>query len=202
MILQNRLGASRSVMPEFTGVESFTSWNGAFTANELDAIVAHGDGLNPAEATVLDSADDHQKSGIRSTRISWITQSQETLWLYQKLVGATSTINRQAYGFDLSMLETLQYTVYLAGEGGHYDWHVDHGHTPRRRKLSAVLQLSEPTDYEGCELQVHAANQIDTVPKTRGTIIAFPSYVLHRVTPITAGIRKSLVMWCSGPRFR
>jgi PKHD-type hydroxylase len=189
-------------MPEFSGVEPFTSWDGAFTDKELDAIVAYGDALRPAEATVMDSADDNQKSGIRITRISWIKQSQETLWMYQKLLGATSSINQLAYCFDLSMLETLQYTVYLAGEGGHYDWHVDHGHTPRRRKLSLVLQLSAPTDYEGCELQIHAASQIDTAPKTRGSLIAFPSYVLHRVTPITAGIRKSLVMWCSGPRFR
>jgi PKHD-type hydroxylase len=189
-------------MPEFTGLESFTIWNGAFTAKELDAIVAYGDALRQAEATVLDPAADSQSNNFRSTRISWIEQSQETLWLYQKLVGATSNINRQAYCFDLSTLESLQYTVYLAGEGSHYDWHVDQGRTPRRRKLSLVLQLSAPTDYEGCELQIYASNQIDTAPKTRGALIAFPSYTLHRVTPITAGIRKSLVMWCSGPRFR
>jgi PKHD-type hydroxylase len=189
-------------MPEFTGLEPFTTWDGAFTAEELDAIVAYGDALRRAEATVLDSAVDSQNNSFRSTRISWIEQSQETLWLHQKLVGATSSINQQAYGFDLSTLESLQYTVYLAGEGSHYDWHVDHGRTPRRRKLSLVLQLSAPTDYEGCELQIYASNQIDTAPKTRGTLIAFPSYTLHRVTPITAGLRKSLVMWCSGPRFR
>lgn len=189
-------------MAEYSGLEPFTSWNGAFTDQELDAIVALGDGLRPAEATVMDSVDDNLKSSIRSTRIAWIKQSQETLWLYQKLLGATATINSQAYCFELSRLEQLQYTVYLAGEGGHYDWHVDHGNTPRRRKLSLVLQLSAPTDYEGCELQIHAANQIDTAPKTRGTLIAFPSYVLHRVTPIASGVRKSLVMWCSGPRFR
>jgi PKHD-type hydroxylase len=189
-------------MPEFTGLEPFTIWNGAFTAKELDAIVAYGDALREAEATVMDSAKVDQNSSIRITRISWIKQSQETLWLFQKLVGATSSINQQAYCFDLSGLEDLQYTVYHAGEGGRYDWHVDHGRSPRRRKLSLSLQLSAPTDYEGCELQIYASSRIDTAPKTRGTLIAFPSYVLHRVTPITAGIRKSLVMWCSGPRFR
>jgi PKHD-type hydroxylase len=188
-------------MPEFSGLEPFTTWDGAFTAQELDAIVAYGDALTQAEATLLDSADAGQNS-FRSTRISWIEESQETLWLFQKLVGAASTINQQAYCFDLGALESLQYTVYLAGEGSHYDWHVDHGRTPRRRKLSLVLQLSAPADYDGCELQIYASNQIDTVPKTRGTLIAFPSYTLHRVTPITAGMRKSLVMWCSGPRFR
>jgi PKHD-type hydroxylase len=188
-------------MPEFTGIEPFTTWDGAFTAEELDAIVAYGDAMGQAEATLLEPADDHNSS-FRRTRISWIEESQETLWLFRKLVGAASTINQQAYCFDLGALESLQYTVYHAGEGGHYDWHVDHGRTPRRRKLSLSLQLSAPTDYEGCELQIYASNQIDTAPRTRGTLIAFPSYTLHRVTPITAGTRKSLVMWCSGPRFR
>jgi PKHD-type hydroxylase len=88
------------------------------------------------------------------------------------------------------------------GEGGHYDWHVDQGATERRRKLSLVLQLSPPSDYEGCELQIRSSNKIETVPRGRGELIAFPSYALHRVTPITAGIRRSLVIWCSGPRFR
>lgn len=189
-------------MPEFTGIEPFTIWNGAFTAEELDAIVAYGDALRQADATILDSGDDHQKNSLRITRISWIERSQETNWLYQRLAGVTSSINQQAYCFELSTLESLQYTVYHAGEGGRYDWHVDHGATPRRRKLSLVLQLSAPTDYEGCDLQIYASSRIDTAPKNRGALIAFPSYVLHRVTPITAGVRRSLVIWCSGPRFR
>jgi PKHD-type hydroxylase len=189
-------------MPEFTGVEPFTIWNGAFTDNELDAIVALGDALSQAEATVKGDTNEDRYSSIRITRISWIYQSPESNWLYQKLLGVTSQINQQAYCFELSALEPLQYTVYFAGESGHYDWHVDHGPTGRRRKLSLVLQLSAPGDYEGCDLQIHAANQVDTAPKSRGTLIAFPSWALHRVTPITAGIRKSLVMWCSGPRFR
>lgn len=184
-------------MAEFTGLEPFTTWDGAFAAHELDAIIAHGDALARDEATVMESA-----AGVRNTRIAWIEQTQETNWLFQRLIGAAWNINQQAYCFDLANLEPLQYTVYVAGEGSRYDWHVDHGRTPRRRKLSLVLQLSTPTDYQGCDLQVHASSQIDTAPKTRGTLIAFPSYTLHRVTPITAGIRRSLVMWCSGPRFR
>ena len=187
-------------MPEFTGLEPFTTWDGAFMPAELDAIIAYGDALARDDAGIMDVAG--QTDSIRNTRISWIEESQETLWIFQKLVGATSSINQQAYHFDLAALESLQYTVYHAGEGSHYGWHVDQGRTPTRRKLSLVLQLSAPSDYEGCDLQIFASSQIDTAPKTRGTLIAFPSYTLHRVTPITAGIRKSLVMWCSGPRFR
>src|SRR5579862_190767 len=98
-------------MSEFSGLEPFTIWNGAFTAKELDAIVAYGDAPREAEATVMGSADDDRNGSIRITRISWIKQSQETLSLFQKLIGATSSINQQAYCFDLSAPEDLQYTV-------------------------------------------------------------------------------------------
>jgi len=186
-------------MPEFTGIEPYTTWDGAFTPEELDAIVAYGDALGQIQATIIES--DHN-SKFRSTRISWIEESQETLWMFRKLVGAARAINQQAYCFDLAALESLQYTVYHAGEKSHYDWHVDHGRTPTRRKLSLVLQLSAPTDYEGCDLQIYASNQIDTAPKTRGTLIAFPANVLHQVTPIRSGVRRSLVAWAVGPEFR
>ena len=189
-------------MLEITGVEPFMIWNGAFTDKELDDIVACGDGLRQADATIEGDASRNEQNNIRITRISWIDRSQQTLWLYDKLAAVTWTLNQQSYRFEISAVEKLQYTVYHANEGGHYDWHVDHGPTGRRRKLSLSLQLSSPADYEGCELQVHASNRIDTAPKDRGALIAFPSYTLHRVTPITTGIRKALVIWCSGPRFK
>jgi PKHD-type hydroxylase len=64
------------------------------------------------------------------------------------------------------------------------------------------LQLSNPSDYQGCDLQVRAGNQIDTAPLARGTLIAFPANVLHQVTPIESGTRKALVVWAVGPEFR
>ena len=185
-----------------TGVESFMVWNNAFTAAELDDITRYGDALRQETATIKGDQTHHELNSIRIARIAWIDDKPETRWLYDKMSALALSFNAQTYGFDLAALEKLQYTVYHAGEGGHYDWHVDHGPVGRRRKFSLVLQLSEAADYEGCELQIHASNRIDTVPKERGALIGFASYSLHRVTPITAGTRKSLVMWCSGPRLR
>jgi len=68
--------------------------------------------------------------------------------------------------------------------------------------VTISLQLSGPDDYEGCELQVRAGNKIDVAPKERGTLIAFPANVLHQVTPIRSGLRRSLVVWAVGPEFR
>jgi PKHD-type hydroxylase len=64
------------------------------------------------------------------------------------------------------------------------------------------LQLSDAADYDGCELEVRGGNEIDVAPRERGALIAFPANVLHRVTPLTRGVRKSLVIWAAGPEFR
>ncbi len=70
------------------------------------------------------------------------------------------------------------------------------------RKLSMVLQLSDPSEYEGGDLELFtSANPIIT-KKQKGIIHAFPSYVMHRVTPVTKGVRKTLVVWIAGPRFK
>jgi len=71
-----------------------------------------------------------------------------------------------------------------------------------QRKLSLSVQLSHGHDYEGCDLQFVGGNKTETGPRERGTVIAFPSYVLHRVTPIVSGTRKALVVWTTGPNFR
>ena len=100
-----------------------------------------------------------------------------------------------------------QYTVYDADEGGRFDWHQDYGRDagdPARepRKLTLSLQLSDPAAYDGCDLQAQGSGLVDTAPRSRGALVAFPSYVLHRATPITRGQRKSLVAWALGPDLR
>ncbi len=104
---------------------------------------------------------------------------------------AVLEMNARFFRFDLSGLAMFQYALYGGPEGGHFDWHKDYGRDPNHtdqepRKLTLSLQLSAPSDYQGCELQVRAGNQIDTAPRTRGTLIAFPANVLHQVTPIKA----------------
>jgi PKHD-type hydroxylase len=193
--LDQSLAHARSVQP-------FAIWREGFTAEELDLITATGDALGHSKATI-DGADDGY-ADIRITRTAWIGYDPKTQWLYERLMQIGGYLNNLVYRLDVTGIsERLQYTIYDAGEGGHYDWHVDHGTvTPVPRKLSLVLQLSDPSSYEGCELQIHAGNKIETPPIERGTVILFPAYVLHRVTPITMGTRRSLVSWISGPLLR
>jgi PKHD-type hydroxylase len=93
---------------------------------------------------------------------------------------------------------------YGAERKGHFDWHSDIGEgvIARQRKLTMVAQLSEPRDYEGGALEVWPSNAILAAPRDRGTLTFFPSYLLHRVTPVTAGERFSLTQWAHGPSFR
>jgi len=106
------------------------------------------------------------------------------------------------WNFDIwGYHDTLQFTNYY-GDGGHYDWHADLGPGISNRKLSVVLQLSDPNDYVGGELQMNTGGGITSVPKQYGLLCFFPSFVLHRVTPLTSGTRTSLVTWLCGANLR
>jgi PKHD-type hydroxylase len=177
-------------------------WDDAFSPAELDRITAHGDSLARETAGLFVEQGDRARKRI--TQVAWMERNPERQWLYRRLDEIVQRLNLQFYKYDIHGLsERLQYTVYEQAEGGHYDWHVDHGAaTPKPRKLSLSLQLSDPADYKGCDLELSWGDGVQQAPRNRGTVIAFPSYVLHRVTPIAAGTRKSLVIWVSGPDFR
>ena len=179
----------------------FVAWEGALTPAEVDAITAYGDGLIHRKAELGEKRDDIDH--IRITQLAWIEHKPETEQIYNRLAGIVQDLNTNFYRFALTGLENLQYTIYDAGGGGHYDWHIDFGHTNHKpRKISLSVQLSNPADYDGCDLQFQIDSNIQTAPRTRGTVIAFPSFFLHRVTPVSRGVRKSLVLWATGPEFR
>ena len=173
---------------------------GAFTADELDRLERYCDALPLTKAALagLDAGDRYNH--VRRTRVSAIAQAPEIGWFYERLVAICLSLNRD-YQFDLrDFSEAPQYLVYHHDEEAYFDWHVDQGTEPPR-KLSLTLQLTDPSLYEGGELQFNGGN-IVTAPKDRGAAIAFPSYTVHRVTPVTAGVRKAIVAWITGPSFR
>lgn len=177
-------------------------WNHAFTPKEVDAIIAYGDGLKPMKAEIAGRSGDTDH--LRITRVAWIVQQPEIRWLYARLEEMVLRINAEFYRYDLYGLnEPFQYTVYEGSQGSYYGWHVDRGEARYEpRKISLSLQLSDPSDYEGGDLVLEAGDGPWLGEKTRGALIAFPSFVLHRVVPVTSGIRKSLVIWVAGPEFR
>ena len=184
---------------------ALVSWPGLFSEPELDAITRYGDSLalEKAELSVGRAGYD----SIRETRVAWVRRDPDTEFFHRRLEEAVLALNARFFRFDLSGLANFQYALYGGAESGHFDWHKDYGRDPadparEPRKLTLSLQLSDPADYEGCELQVRGGNQIDIAPKARGTLVAFPANVLHQVTPIRRGLRRSLVIWAVGPEFR
>ena len=177
-------------------------WKDVFTPKELDAIEALGDALMPMRAEIAGRSD--IPDTLRITRVAWMERKPEIAWLYARLEEAVLHLNTGFFNFDLyGLSEAFQYTVYDGQEGGHYDWHVDlGGNDVEPRKISLSLQLTDPARYKGCDLVLRAGNGSYVAERARGALIAFPSYVLHRVTPIESGVRKSLVIWVAGPVFR
>jgi PKHD-type hydroxylase len=184
----------------------FVAWEGVFGAEELDAIEQYADGLSHQNAALSGDRAGYDQN-IRITQVAWVERNALTNGFYNHMQNIVLALNKQFFQYDLTGLAPMQYAIYNGSEQGHFDWHVDYGrekgheqHEPR--KLSLSLQLSDPSRYEGGELQARVRSKVEVAPKSRGTIIAFPSYVLHRVTPVTAGVRKSLVIWALGPEYR
>lgn len=184
-------------------VEPFVWWEGAFNEQELNWLQQQAIQADKRAQVGGDpSGDDLAK--IRRSKVSWLTNTQETRWVFEKLAHVASSLNAQFYRFDLTGFgEALQLTNYDQSEHGMYGWHQDYGGSRNiSRKLSLVLQLTDPAQYEGGNLQIMTSAEPLTVRKQRGLIAAFPAYQLHQVTPVTQGNRQSLVAWVSGPAFK
>lgn len=180
-------------------------WQGLFSTTELDALTRLGDGLALENAELSGGGRGYEN--IRSTKVAWVPRTPQTDIVYQRMEAAVLELNARFFRFDLSGLAIFQYARYGGPEGGHFDWHKDYGRDPtdpsqEPRKLTLSLQLSDASNYKGCELQIRAGNLIDTAPTERGTLVGFPANVLHRVTPIESGVRRALVIWAVGPEFR
>lgn len=184
----------------------FVTWENGFSEEELDKIITYCDGLKPMKGTVGGAKPDEDIKAIRESKVSWVGLNPDTQWLYDRLAYIARQLNGQFYKFDLyGFSEDMQYTVYQGDESGHYTWHLDAGVTyngAAPRKLSVVVQLSDPVDYEGGDLELFSSANPTQVTKQRGLVAAFPSYMLHRVSPVTSGVRKTLVIWVCGPSFK
>ena len=161
----------------------------------------------------------------RKSDIVWMND----LWIYKEIHPYIHEANQRAgWNFEWDWSESCQFTKY--GVGQYYGWHcdswdkpysrppladgtrpIDHG---KIRKLSVTISLSHPDEYVGGNLEFDFRNQIDwernkkskikecTEIRPRGSIIVFPSFVWHRVNPVTKGTRYSLVIWNLGYPFK
>ena len=163
-----------------------------------DAIIKNHNDFSTAnlqDGTVMESA---RKSGI-----CWIREL-----FYKNLVFdvITRTNRDSGLNFQLEHIEDLQLTRYVAPDG-HYNLHVDDdGHSRENvddniRKLSMSCLLTDPNEFEGGNFQFNLSDKPYDVKLEKGDIIIFASYFLHRISPVTKGVRHSLVAWANGRAF-
>ena len=138
----------------------------------------------------------------RITTISWIP-FKDMPEMYRDIEATMLKANNNHFGFEgMQITEPGQFTHYLTG--GFYEWHMDNDvagkHQPPVRKISMTLLLSDPSTFEGGDLEIMSKGK--TAKLKQGQAMFFASWLQHRVTPVTKGERKSLVMWFGGPSFK
>lgn len=174
----------------------------AFSPADCDRIIALARSAPLADAGLVRAVADHR---IRRADLAWLDEREGSDWVMDRLVRLVARANRESFDFALSdFAESAQIARYGAEREGHFDWHSDIGSGPlaRQRKLTVVVQLSEPADYAGGVLELMPDARVIAAETARGAATVFPSFVLHRVTPVTAGERWSLTLWAHGPAFR
>ena len=189
-----------------------TDWvtvNDVFTQDELGYVENIAAGLEediPRMGEALPNGDQPWRDvDFRKSKVKWIGMNPDTRWLFDKISWLIAQANKDFFNFDIwGHWETgIQYTIYDE-RGSHYDWHMDLGAgLSSIRKLSITILLNEPeVDFNGGDLEFKQAKENVAVPRVGNSAVVFPSYMLHRVAPVDAGVRKSLVFWCTGPPFR
>lgn len=177
--------------------DAFAFYDNAFTDEECEKIKTFFTDLTVASINNDDTVD----ATIRKSKIKFINPDQGNSWIFEKIYQYSSQCNDVRWKFQLSgFFEGVQLTQYDK-DADHYDWHIDSGNKELSvRKLSVIILLDEPENYEGGELSF--IGKKEKVKMKKGTLIVFPSYIAHKVHPVTGGIRRTAVAWLSGEPYR
>ena len=193
----------------------------AVPKNLCDDIVKYGLQQTKENAFVGDAS---LNGKIRKSNVSWLDDP----WIYNEIIPYVHEANKRAgWNYEFSRSEKCQFTIYEPGQ--FYDWHTDAWIKPYEevkegsakqapsiefvglmRKISVTVCLNDFSEYEGGQLELATDERPDWPRKshdlrnieTKGTIVVFPSFVWHRVKPVTSGTRYSLVIWNDGKSFK
>jgi PKHD-type hydroxylase len=183
---------------EIDTLETWAYYHPAFTPEECKKIIDIGNKKGLIKAKTVKGLDIEN----RDSTISWIHPSDNFEWVFRRITDIVLNLNKNYFKFDLyGFIEGFQFTHYKE-PGGKYKKHVDKGKDGQIRKLSLTIQLSDPTSYEGGDFLLYEGEKPIIFPKEQGKLIAFPSFTLHEVKPVTKGERYSLVAWITGPQFK
>lgn len=189
-------------------------WKGYFSPEVCNNILDMGLKLKEQDGVVGNSFKGGSVGEVvneaRRSKVRFISQyDRQFEFLFDTVWKLALQSNLKWFDFHINKLEAIQLAEYDASYLGEYKEHVDvfwvnptNPHS--QRKLSAIIQLTDPSEYDGGDLEFIG---VDQHPKARdlrhqGTVTFFPSFVRHRATPVTRGRRHSLACWFEGPNFR
>jgi len=193
-------------------LKDYVFWKEGVPSHICDQIVKHGT-LQTSESARIGEGSGQTKKEVRDSQISWLNAK----WIWDWILDPVRRANESIFKYNLHDVEAAQFTKYSAGQ--FYGWHVDiNEDEPNNinnnhcRKLSIIIPLSDPSEYEGGDIEFRSSRcspDGQYAPpliskdefKEKGTLLVFPSIVWHRVKPVTKGTRYSLVAWWGGPFF-
>lgn len=186
------------------GTTSVAYWEDFLTEEDINKILCLPEWNNLKEGRV---GNEVVNTKVRDSKINWMSLTEENSEIYKKISNVMSVVNNKFFDFNLTGLyENIQLSLYDSKDKGHYDWHADCGYEDYinvPRKLSMALLLNNTEDFEGGEFQIKVETDVaKNLELKKGRAWFFPSWVLHRVAPVTKGVRKSLVVWAGGPSFK
>jgi PKHD-type hydroxylase len=155
----------------------------------------------PAEVVEAGSAIGLNRPKSRRTNVAWL-DFQEYDWVYKIMDRSALKANEYFQADIVPVRYPIQIGIYDASEQGYFTWHSDNVASDQTRKITLVVPLNDPTEFEGGAIEFMPGDAIITPPQVPGVPIAFPSWLIHRVTPVTSGKRYSLVYWIRGPNWR
>lgn len=176
-----------------------------FSADFCDSIIEKSKSLNFQDANLGDQGLT-ENINYRKSKIAWLYSNQfpdlyDELWKLEKIA------NQDWFNFEIDALENVQFAEYKSEYFGEYKKHQDVfwiTQSYKHRKLTAVVQLTNQNEYEGGQFQLYDCNEYPNPQEIReqGTVIFFPSFTFHSVSPVTMGNRHSLSCWFEGPKWR
>lgn len=191
------------IRPYNVFLPKFGVMNSAFTPDEVDQITFLEQLLEFEKGIVGPSHSGNINEQARNSDVSFINHDENSEWLYEKMADLIGRANYDLFMYDIDRIEPFQYTVYKPGQ--FYDWHFDsfQHYESLERKISGVLFLSDPSEYEGGELEVitnGSPDRSELIKPYKGELVFFDSHFCHKVHPVASGVRKTLVFWVLGKR--
>ena len=178
--------------------ELYQVWTSELEQGQIERILALGSAQPEENATIFSSSE--TMKAIRACRVRWISDA----WLESLLWSYVKRANEHGFQVDVEPRAEMQISEYAAAQSAHYDWHHDvhwNGQANVDRKVSVTVQLSDSNTYEGGDFEFDEV-KTNADFRSKGTVLVFPSYLRHRIHPVTSGKRLALVAWFSGPRWR